>query len=139
MSILTDHGGPYFHAREETASMKLKRALTLIAEIPAAILVVAEVIVLFAGVMARYVFQAPLVWSDELASILFLWLAMLGSVIALQRSEHMRLTAVVSRMSPAARRAPPRSPVPPWPPSSSWSCRRAGITPRSSGSSRRRR
>ena len=26
------------------------------------------------------------VWTDELASILFLWLAMLGSVIALQRS-----------------------------------------------------
>ena len=81
--------------------MKLERALTLIAEIPASILVVAEIIVLFAGVMARYVFQAPLVWSDELASILFLWLAMLGSVIALQRSEHMRLTAVVSRLSPA--------------------------------------
>jgi len=43
------------------------------------------------------------VWSDELASILFLWLAMLGSVVALQRMQHMRLTAVVSRF-PAARR-----------------------------------
>ncbi len=52
---------------------------------------------------ARYVFHAPLVWTDELASILFLWLAMLGSVIALQRSEHMRLTAVVAGMSPAGR------------------------------------
>ena len=36
---------------------------------------------------------APLIWSDELASILFLWLAMLGAVIALRRGEHMRLTA----------------------------------------------
>jgi tripartite ATP-independent transporter DctM subunit len=53
--------------------------------------------------MARYVFHAPLVWTDELASILFLWLAMLGSVIALQRSEHMRLTAVIAGMSRAAR------------------------------------
>ena len=60
-----------------------------------------EIIVLFAGVLARYVFQAPLIWSDELASILFLWLAMLGSVIALQRGEHMRLTAVVGGLSPA--------------------------------------
>ena len=83
-------------------------------EIPAAILVVAEIVVLFAGVLARYVFQAPLVWSDELASILFLWLAMLGSVIALQRGEHMRLTAVVARLSPGgAARAPRRSPSPP--------------------------
>src|SRR5580693_7202384 len=75
----------------------------MVAEVPAALLVVAEVVVLFAGVMARYVFHSPLVWTDELASILFLWLAMLGSVIALQRSEHMRLTAVVARLSPAGR------------------------------------
>ena len=74
---------------------KAERALQVAAEVPAAILVVVEIIVLFAGVCARYVFHAPLIWTDELASILFLWLAMLGSVIALQRGEHMRLTAVV--------------------------------------------
>ncbi|MEP7102158.1 MAG: TRAP transporter large permease subunit, partial [Burkholderiales bacterium] len=39
-------------------------------------------------------------WSDELASILFLWLAMLGAVIALRRGEHMRLTTLVNRLSP---------------------------------------
>ncbi len=82
---------------------QLDRALRLIAEIPAAILVLAEIIVLFSGVAARYAFHAPLVWSDELASILFLWLAMLGSVVALQRSEHMRLTAIVGGVSGPAR------------------------------------
>ena len=85
------------------AAARIERALRLIAEVPAAVLVVAEVVVLFAGVMARYVLHAPLVWTDELASMLFLWLAMLGSVIALQRSEHMRLTAVVGAMSAAGR------------------------------------
>jgi TRAP-type C4-dicarboxylate transport system permease small subunit len=58
--------------------------------------------VLFAGVVARYVFHAPLVWSDELASILFLWLSMLGAVVALRRGEHMRMTALCKR-SPSAR------------------------------------
>ena len=82
---------------------RLDRLLRLVAELPAALLVLAEILVLFAGVTARYVFRAPLVWTDELASILFLWLAMLGSVIALQRGEHMRLTAVVSGMSEAGR------------------------------------
>ena len=48
----------------------------------AAALVGAEVVVLFAGVVSRYLFNAPLTWSDELASALFLWLAMLGAVIA---------------------------------------------------------
>ena len=43
------------------------------------------------------------IWSDELASILFLWLAMLGSVVALRRGEHMRMTALVSSASPQRR------------------------------------
>jgi tripartite ATP-independent transporter DctM subunit len=60
-------------------------------------------LVLLAGVIARYVFDAPLTWSDELASVLFLWLAMLGAVIALRRSEHMRLTTVVNRLPPRVR------------------------------------
>ncbi len=78
---------------------RFESCLRAVAEIPAAALVVAEILVLFAGVTARYVFHAPLIWTDELASILFLWLAMLGSVIALQKGEHMRLTAVVSGFS----------------------------------------
>ena len=64
----------------------------------------------FAGVVARYVFHSPLVWSDELASILFLWLAMLGAVVALRRGEHMRMTALVSAWRDAlARRCSRRS------------------------------
>ncbi len=64
-----------------------------------AVLVVAEILVLFAGVLARYVFHAPLIWSDELASILFLWLAMLGAVVAFERGEHMRMSAFVGGLS----------------------------------------
>ncbi len=71
---------------------------------PAAILVAVEMVVLFAGVVSRYGFRHPLVWSDELASILFLWLAMLGAVVAFERSAHMRMTAVVARFT-ASRRA----------------------------------
>jgi tripartite ATP-independent transporter DctM subunit len=69
----------------------------------AALLVVAEIIVLFAGVSARYFFQRPLIWSDEFAGILFLWLAMLGAVVAFQRGEHMRMTAFVGKIDPRRR------------------------------------
>jgi len=68
------------------------------AELLAATLVALEIAILFGGVVARYVFNHPLVWSDELASILFLWLAMLGAVIALRRDEHMRMTAAVGSL-----------------------------------------
>src|SRR3954470_14309414 len=80
-----------------------ERALGLLVEIPAAILVVAEIAILFAGVVARYGLHRPLIWSDELASILFLWLAMLGAAVAFRRAEHMRMTAVVASARPATR------------------------------------
>ena len=69
----------------------------------AALLVVAEIVVLFSGVSARYLFHRPLIWSDELAGILFLWLAMLGAVTAFQRGEHMRMTAFVGMVRPRTR------------------------------------
>ena len=82
---------------------KLNKALGMLVEIPAAVLVLAEVVVLLMGVTSRYVLHQPLVWSDELASILFLWLAMLGSIIAFQRGEHMRMTAIVGKLAPRGR------------------------------------
>ena len=81
----------------------LDAALGGLVELAAAAIVLVEILVLFAGVVARYVFHSPLVWSDELASILFLWLSMLGAVVALRRGEHMRMTALVNHISPARR------------------------------------
>ena len=104
------HAGARQAANGEAASPRrrsfaatLESALGMLVEIPAAVLVVAEIVTLFAGVVARYGLQRPLIWSDELASILFLWLAMLGAVVAFRRSEHMRMTAVVASARPAMR------------------------------------
>ena len=82
---------------------RVESLLVRAVEIPAALLVLAEIVVLLAGVIARYGFREPIVWSDELAEVLFIWLAMAGSVIALQRGEHMRMTALVSKAAPATR------------------------------------
>jgi tripartite ATP-independent transporter DctM subunit len=73
----------------------LDLSLKYVSEVPATLILVVEIIVLLAGVIARYVFATPLEWTDELATALALWLAMLGSVIALRKSEHMRLTVLV--------------------------------------------
>ncbi|MCC7048473.1 MAG: TRAP transporter large permease subunit, partial [Alphaproteobacteria bacterium] len=64
----------------------------------------AEIAILFAGILARYVFHRPLVWSDELASILFLWLAVLGSAMAFQRGENLRMMTLANRLPAAAQR-----------------------------------
>lgn len=57
-----------------------------------AVLLVVVIGLLLTGVVSRYVLSLPIVWIDEAASISFLWLAMLGSAIAIDRNEHLRLT-----------------------------------------------
>jgi tripartite ATP-independent transporter DctM subunit len=79
------------------------RAIGAVVEPIAAFLVVVEVVILAAGVFTRYVMRQPLSWTDELATILLLWLAMLGAVVAYRRSEHIRLSVVLRRCSPGRR------------------------------------
>ena len=88
---------------------RIDRIVGAVVELAAALLVVIEIVLLSAGVFWRYVLDSPLVWADELAGILFLWLVSLGAAIALRRSEHMRMTffvgAAAARSCSASSRA----------------------------------
>jgi tripartite ATP-independent transporter DctM subunit len=92
---------PFASARP--VAVRLEAILGRAVEIPVAILTAVEIAILFAGVVARYGFRRPFTWSDELASILFLWLAMLGTVVAFRRMEHMRMAMLVARAGPRLR------------------------------------
>jgi len=93
---------PATHVLQRVAR-QADQVLAWLTDVPAALLVLMEILVLLSGVFSRYVLQRPLTWSDELASTMFLWLAMLGAVIALRRSSHMRMTALVDLASPQTR------------------------------------
>ena len=81
----------------------IDRAIGAVVEPLAALLVLVEVFILTAGVFTRYVLGNPLVWSDELATLVFLWLAMLGAVVAYRRGEHISLAVLVRRAAPRTR------------------------------------
>jgi len=78
-------------------TVAIDRAIGVILEPIASVILVVEVAILASGVFSRYVLHNAIVWTDELATILFLWLAMMGAVIAYRRGEHMRLTALYRR------------------------------------------
>jgi tripartite ATP-independent transporter DctM subunit len=92
-----------FEAIRSPVLARVDQALGWAVEVPAALAVLAEVVILLIGVVSRFVFNNPLTWGDELASIVFLWLAMLGTAVALRRGEHMRLTALLRWLSPTGR------------------------------------
>ncbi|MEP9355334.1 TRAP transporter large permease subunit [Xanthobacter sp. KR7-65] len=70
----------------------------------AALLLVVVVSLLLAGALSRYLLSLPIIWGDEVASIAFIWLAMLGSIIAIDRNEHLRLTLFLKALPDGARR-----------------------------------
>jgi TRAP-type C4-dicarboxylate transport system permease small subunit len=53
----------------------------------------------------RYVFNHPLVWTDELAQYLFVWVSFLGWTMAMRKRIHIGINVVADRLPPGARRA----------------------------------
>ncbi len=68
------------------------------------ILVVAIAAMLFCEVIARYLFNMPTIWTQDVAVALQLWFTYLAMAYALRHREMIRITAVVSLLGPNGRR-----------------------------------
>ena len=79
----------------ETAPLRPGSKIVKPIEVICAALVTLIVALLLIGVVSRYVFSNPVIWIDEVASIAFLWVSMLGAVLAVDRNEHLRLNLFV--------------------------------------------
>ena len=83
--------GPVIHELDGAAPHPGSRWMRPFEVIAAALLVVMIAMIL-ANVASRYVLSTPIIWADEIASMSFLWLAMIGAALAIDRNEHLRLT-----------------------------------------------
>jgi TRAP-type C4-dicarboxylate transport system permease small subunit len=82
----------------------LKRLADLV-EWWSALLLALMVAIVSLGVFFRYALGSSLVWYDEFASYLLVWLTFYGSVAALFHGRHVRLDVLLDRLGPRARRA----------------------------------
>ena len=62
------------------------------------------VIVTFANVIGRYVFNHSIAAADEIARMAFVWLTYIGSIVAMKEGTHIRVDIVVSLVPPAVRK-----------------------------------
>jgi TRAP-type C4-dicarboxylate transport system permease small subunit len=60
-------------------------------------LLAAMTAVILLGVAFRYVLEAPLPWSEELAKLLMLWIVFLGASAGIQRGEHVTIDFLLQR------------------------------------------
>ena len=68
-------------------------------------LLVALTAVVVSQVVARYVLETPLSWSEELARFLLMWLSMLSAAYAFKTGAHFALRILVMQLPEAIRRA----------------------------------
>jgi tripartite ATP-independent transporter DctM subunit len=72
-------------------------------EVAGAVLLVVMIAMILANVASRYLLSMPIIWADEIASMSFLWLAMIGAALAIDRNEHLRLTIFLHMFSERVR------------------------------------
>lgn len=101
VAVLPVHDHPLADSRTYLGSTR--RAIVWLLELVASVQIFAIVLLLLVGVTSRYVFHHPIVWVDEVCSLLFIWAVMIGAILALERHEHMRLTAFLDLMPRAWR------------------------------------
>ena len=70
----------------------------------AVLLLSALLVVVLAGVVTRS-YGEPLMWTDEVARVVMIWLAVCGWLLASRRRGHIRIRFFVDKLPPTARRA----------------------------------
>lgn len=68
------------------------------------VLMAAIATVVFLQVFTRYVLAYPWGWPEELARILFVWVALLGAALAFRRTGHFSIDALAGVLPASARR-----------------------------------
>src|SRR5690554_5609036 len=55
-------------------------------------------------IILRFVFNGGNIWSEELTRYCFVWVVMLGSVVAIRKARHMRIDFFVNLLNPKQRK-----------------------------------
>jgi TRAP-type C4-dicarboxylate transport system permease small subunit len=76
----------------------MKKFFSNIVEWIAAIMVVALACIVFLQVFNRFVLKTPLAWSEDLAMLLFQWVAFLGAAIGVNRMRHFGIELLVKAL-----------------------------------------
>lgn len=82
---------------------QLDRALELALYWLSGALMLALTGVVLWAVAARYFFNAPPSWSEEVPRVVFLWMTYIAIAVAVRRGQSLRITLVLDKLRPLAR------------------------------------
>jgi TRAP-type C4-dicarboxylate transport system permease small subunit len=82
---------------------RISKAVNIAVAIPLVAAGFLMVAVVIAGTVARYVFNAPLIWSETSARYLMIWIGLVGASVALRHGDHIAIDVVRIRLPRALR------------------------------------
>lgn len=76
----------------------MKNVFKYFEEIAGSLLLVAISLITLFNVLGRYLFAHPLSWAEEIATYLFVWMAMIGAALALKTRQHFMIEFIIERI-----------------------------------------
>ena len=61
-------------------------------------LLVALIVLTFAGVLKRYIFRSPISWMEEVQGLLFMWITFVGGGVAFRKAAHVSVEILVDTL-----------------------------------------
>lgn len=80
--------------RIEAASYRLDQVVGWLCIILGTVMTV----IVFVAVVFRYIFNAPIEWSEELSTFMMVWFAMLGASMGVYRGRHVGVSYLVEKV-----------------------------------------
>jgi TRAP-type C4-dicarboxylate transport system permease small subunit len=62
------------------------------------------VVLVFGNVVLRYGFNSGIVFSEEVSRFVFMWLTLLGALVAMHDGAHLGMTSVIASLPPVGQR-----------------------------------
>jgi TRAP-type C4-dicarboxylate transport system permease small subunit len=88
----------------KTAARRLLRAGRRAAEALVAAMFAAMLAIFLANILGRFLFNAPIVWADEVLVLLMLWVTFLAGAFVLDERDHVVFDLACARLPPPHRR-----------------------------------
>ena len=87
-----------------SGGLRISAALLAVSDITAAVLLVADLLVVVVSVLLRFLFNAPVEWADDVARGLMVGSSFFGAASALARSENLGVAFFIDMLPTGSRR-----------------------------------
>lgn len=79
--------------------LKINKAVEKAEKLFAVLIISSIVLIVFAGTLARYLFEASLYWAEPVATYLMVWLGFIGFQIATSKLRHIEIEFVKAKVN----------------------------------------